>query len=139
MLFDTCNIFNLKVKPYSYPDIDEDLKYISTYVKGKRNKKDIRILMSGVKTGKKYFVFLKGDSCGSFLHFVHFEDCKEIDKGHYKFKSYNYYFLREDTNDVNVLLKSWVENNPLSFQFNGEKISHIDNYTYIFGYNGNRY
>jgi hypothetical protein len=143
MLFDYNNltpISGVKVEPYPYPDMDEDLKYISTYIKGKsKNINDIRILMIGVKTGKKYFMFLKEDFGGSFLHFIDLSHFKEVGEGHYKFKSYNYYLFREDINDVNVLLNKWLENNPKPFQYSSYKVDNIDNYTYIFDYNGNKY
>ena len=143
MLFDFNNltpISSVKVEPYPYPDMNEDLKYISTYIKGKSKKiNDIRILMMGVKTGKKYFMFLKEDFDGSFLHSIDLSNFKEIGEGHYKFKSYNYYLFREDNNDVDVILNKWLENNPKPFKYSSYKIDNIDNYTYIFDYNGNKY
>ncbi|HOB26096.1 MAG TPA: hypothetical protein PKG93_03010 [Bacilli bacterium] len=138
MLFNKDNIGN-EIKPYSYPDINEDLKYISTFVKGRNNTNDIRILMSGVNTGDKYFMFLKEDFSGNFLHFIDLKQFKTINHEHYKFKSYNYYFLRNDTNDVNIILNEWIKNNPLPFQYSSFKIDLIDNYTYLFNYNGNKY
>ncbi len=143
MLFDYDNLTplsNIKVEPYTYPDMKEDLEYVSTYIKGKsKDINDIRILMTGVKTGKKYFMFLKKDFDSSFLHFIDLSYVKEVGEGHYKFKSYNYYFFREDKNDVNVILNKWLENNPIPFQYSPYKISEIDNYTYLFDYNGNKY
>jgi len=143
MLFDYNNftfITGVKVKPYSYPDMDEDLKYVSTYIKGKsKNINNIRILMTGVNTGNKYFMFLKEDLGRSFLEYIDLSYVKEITKGHYKYKSYNYYLLREDSNDVNIILSKWLENNPKPFWSSGYKIADIDNYTYIFNYNGNKY
>ena len=139
MLFNTDNT-GQEVEPYSYPDINEDLRYVSTFVKGRsKNTKDIRILMGGIKTGNKYFMFLKEDFGGSFLHFIDLKYFKEIGEGHYKFKSYNYYFLREDVNDINIILNEWLKNNPKPFQYSSFKINLIDNYTYLFDYNGNKY
>lgn len=143
MLFDYDNwtpITCVKIEPYSYPDMKEDLKYESTYTKGKsKNIDDVRILISGVETGNKYFMFLKKDFGGSFLNFMDLSYFREIGEGHYKFKSYNYYFLRENINDLNILLEKWLENNPIPFQYSPYKIDNIDNYTHIFTYNGNKY
>jgi hypothetical protein len=143
MFFDYNNltpITGMKVEPYTYPDIKEDLKYISTYIKGKsKDINNIRILMVGVDTGKKYFMFLKEEYSGSFLHFVDLLYCKEIDEGHYKFKSYNYYSFREDNNDVDVILNNWLQNNPQPFKYSPYAICNVNNYTYLFNYNGNKY
>jgi hypothetical protein len=143
ILFDYNNftpITGTKVQPYTYPDMNEDLLYMSTYIKGKsKNINDIRLLMVGVKSNKKYFMFLKEDFNGGFLHFIDLTQFKEINKQHYKFKSYNYYSFREDINDVNILLNEWLINNPIPFQYSTYKINDINNYTYLFNYNGNKY
>ncbi len=139
MLFNTNNL-GQEVDPYSYPDIDEDLEYIATFIKGKsKNINDIRILMRGVKSGNNYFMFLKDDFSGSFLHYIGLNSFEKISDKHYKFKSYNYYFFREGANDVDILLKKWLGNNPKPFQFSSFKINLIKNYTYIFDYNSNKY
>ena len=95
--------------------------------------------MIGVETGNKYFMFLKDDFGGSFLHFINLSHFKEIGEGHYKFKSYNYYSFKEDPNDVDALLNRWLEMNPKPFEHSSYKIDGIPNYTYLFEYNGNKY
>ncbi len=142
MLFDFDNLtpFFGRVNPYPYPDMKEDLIYVSTYIKGKSKKnKDFRILVVGVETGNKYFMFPKEDFGGTFLCFIELSHFNQINEEHYKFKSYNYYFFRENRDDLNIILNMWIENNPKPFEYSSYKNDKIHNYTYIFEYNGNRY
>jgi hypothetical protein len=127
-----------KVEPFTYPDLKEDLKYIATYVKG-RDKKNLRILMSGVDTGKKYLIYFDIGSDVDSLGITSFDRLKKIDDEHYKLGSINYYFFRENPDDLNIILTRWFRSDPEVCGYCGFRISSIDDYTYLFEYNGNRY
>ncbi len=121
--------------------MDEDLIYDSTYIKGRGNKKvdNFRILMTGANTGKKYFMYLMPTNNGEYIAYLHLDSCKEVGEGHYKFKSFNYYFFRNNSDDVEQLLQKWFYDEPVFGRFNGKPITDIEDYTYVFEYKDKQY
>jgi hypothetical protein len=125
----------------SYPDIGEDLIYLGTYIKGKSNKgiENWRILMEGVETGNKYFVYLYYKHDLDCLIYLDTKYCKKITEEHYKNKVYNYWFFRKNPEDVNTLLKNWLEKNHKIYLYSPFRIKDLENYTHLFEFNGKKY
>lgn len=130
-----------KFEPYSVAPINEDVKYISTFIKGTRTKKteDFRLQVLGLKSGEKYFMFFKDDFGGPYIEFISLSHINEINPNHFKFKSYNYYHLRENVNDVNLVLQKWVDMNGKMSRHSSFRIKSFENYTYLFEFNGMKY
>ncbi len=141
LLFNSNN-WNQETKPFSYPDLDENLIYIATYNKGKiSNPKNIRLLMKGVNSGKEYMIFVSDDFLGSFLSHIDKKFLKQIDGDkQLKYKAYNYYLQGSNPSDVNTVLNSWkTSDKPLPYVHSSFKIKDIPDYTYLFKFGGNTY
>lgn len=137
--------------PYSL-NLGEDFEYVSTFIKGKKSKNilDLRFLFKGIKSNK--LIFLYFDLHTDLYHncisspinkIITIEEkyCKKISDKHYKFKNYNYYYYDNNYNNINLLLTSWKNLNPIVYIGNYEHqyISNIKNYTYTYKFNNQTY
>jgi hypothetical protein len=119
----------------------QDLIYEATFIKGKKSDiSDIklhRLLFRGSKTGKKYMLFIGNLFNRYTIQSVRQEDLVIINETHYKLKSYNYYFIHYNPDDVIKMLQLWKSSDPMIGIGNGivSYISKMKNYTWSYKFN----
>jgi hypothetical protein len=88
--------------------------------------------------------FINSPFGGAEFYTEDIKSLKKINNKHYKLKNYNYYYLDNDANKVNLMFEGWKKTNPM-VTIDDEpvschvRISNLSGYTWAYKFNGKYY